>query len=65
MYVLCGNVNITLQISDGNTGNNTDDVTITVRDYPPRGYNITFNFTDIYGQTAHEVFSVTLMGKLK
>ena len=63
MYVLCGNViNFITQISGGNTGNDTDDVTISVTDYPPRNYNITFNFTDIYGQTTHEVTLVPLAG---
>ena len=33
-------------------GNNTDlEVEITTIDYPPGEYFITFNLTDIYGQT--------------
>ena len=33
-------------------GNNTDlEVEITTKDYPPGEYFVTFNLTDIYGQT--------------
>ena len=33
-------------------GNNTDlEVAITTIDYPPGDYFVTFNLTDIYGQT--------------
>ena len=32
-------------------------ITLTTRDYRPGNYSITFNFTDIYGQTAQKYFS--------
>ena len=42
-------------------GNNTDlEVEITTIDYPPGEYFITFNLTDIYGQTFQARASILL-----
>ena len=41
----------------GNTG-----VTLTTRDYRPGNYIVTFNFTDIYGQTAQIPICLALAG---
>ena len=50
-----------LLFSNGNVGNNSE-VTLSVTDYPPGDYNITFNYTDIYGQTAHVLERASLSG---
>jgi hypothetical protein len=37
-----------------------DTFTITTMDYQPGNYTVTFNYTDVYGQTFQETANLTL-----
>ena len=42
------------------TGNNSEVVMLTTRDYQPGAYTVTFDFTDIYGQTVQQMSHLLL-----
>ena len=43
---------------------NAASLVISVNDYPPGEYNLTIEAVDIFDQTASEVFTIFLPGKL-